>query len=264
MLSDKPWCLTRLPLSGLFDCGKQVRVTVSLQTKFSHPLTSLWTPGSLSQQSLVRLPASTLAEQWVWSSNAKRSCTYVKELMHQPGWSFDCFSVFLFLLSSLLQLSFPPSPLSPPDLSSLPSCPLTASCCSSYHSRKRDTLSAQSNQHQTRARTHTHHTHTFSVAIAALKGGFLTPILLPQVPAEVAGGTSPTWAKSVNGLIHYGHECLYFTTCRNNKAGVAERVFIYVFIYLRGSRGCSGTLSTHSPLKGFPLSWGNRELWFTL
>ena len=78
--------------------------------------------------------------------------------------------------------------------------------------------------------------------------------LLPQVPAEVAGGTSPTWAKSVNGLIHYGHECLYFTACRNNKAGVSERVFIYVFIYLRGSRGRTGTLSTHSPLKGFPLS----------
>lgn len=82
----------------------------------------------------------------------------------------------------------------------------------------------------------------------------MIPTLLPQVPAEVAGGTSPTWAKSVNGLIHYGHECFYFTACRNNKAGVADCVFIYVFIYLGGSRECTGTLSTYSPVKGFPLS----------
>lgn len=34
-----------------------------------------------------------------------------------------------------------------PDPRSLPSCPLAASCSSSYHSRKRDTASAQSNQH---------------------------------------------------------------------------------------------------------------------
>lgn len=37
----------------VFDCGKQVYVSVAFQTKFSHPLTSPWTPGSLcvSQQS---------------------------------------------------------------------------------------------------------------------------------------------------------------------------------------------------------------------
>lgn len=71
--------------------------------------------------------------------------------------TFFFFKYFIFLKLSwsalLLYIPLCPHPLSPqpcsllPDLSSLPSCPLTASCSSSYHSRKRDTVSAQSNQH---------------------------------------------------------------------------------------------------------------------
>lgn len=42
-----------------FDCGKQVYVSVAFQTKFSHPLTSPWSPGSLcvSQQSSALPPS---------------------------------------------------------------------------------------------------------------------------------------------------------------------------------------------------------------
>lgn len=115
----KPRCLTLLSLSGLFDCGKEVYVRVAFQRfymKFSHIPTSPMDP---------QVPFPSRAPPAVTSGAGTCSCVHVKELQHQPGLSFDCFFVCLFsCFSSLLQLSLPPSPLSPsrPKLSSfLPS-----------------------------------------------------------------------------------------------------------------------------------------------
>lgn len=54
----KARCSISSSLCDPFDCGKQVYVSVAFQTKFSQPLTSPWTPGSLcvSQQSSALPP----------------------------------------------------------------------------------------------------------------------------------------------------------------------------------------------------------------
>lgn len=153
----KARCLISSSLCDPFDCGKQVYVSVAFQTKFSHPLTSPWTPGSLcvSQQSSA-VPPICMCDTRCGQSKPHAAACNVGFLMHKPGsfltflmfWVF--FFVFLLIDSPPLHLPLPSSLCLPsllPDLSSLPSCPLTASCSSSYHSRKCDTVSPQSNQH---------------------------------------------------------------------------------------------------------------------
>lgn len=112
-------------------------------TKFSHPLTSPWTPGSfcVSQQSSA-LPPTCLHE----TQQRENTSTYSNTVYVHIVVPFRF--LFLLLHSPLLHLFMSPQlPSLLPDLSSLPSCPLTASCSGSYHSRKHDTVSAQSNQH---------------------------------------------------------------------------------------------------------------------
>ena len=151
---------------------------------------------------------------------------------------------------------FPPSPLSPsrPKLSSfLPS-----------HSFLLQLLSLQKMWHSlSPVKPTLTPSSPFSLAITALNGRFL----------DLAGGlwlwglrgynTSPTWAQSVNGLIYSKHYSLYFTGCRGT-INLRWHVFIYVFIYLRGSCGHIETLSPPSPPRGFPLGWGNCVQWFTV
>lgn len=138
----------------------------------------------------------------------------------------------MLLHSPLLHLSLPSSLCLPsllPDLSSLPSCPLTASCCGSYHSRKRDTVSAQSNQHQPLQSP-------FSLAITALNGSILAPLgsrCLQGGWGDITEAMSPIWAKSVNGLIYHKQYGLYFTAYRGtiNLKWPGMFLFMYLFIW---------------------------------
>lgn len=167
------------------------------------------------------------------SWKATRSCTHACEGTDASGRGqvFDCFSVFLAsaLLSptahlpSISPLSFQTQALFLPALSQLPAPALITP--------ENVTHSQPSQTNTEPAQPHTH-THTFSSAVAALKGRFLTSALLPQVPAEVAGGTSPTWAKSVNGLIHYEHECLHFTACRGTIKLEWPSVFLFMYLFI--------------------------------
>lgn len=129
----KARCLISSSLCDPFDCGKQVYVSVAFQTKFSHPLTSPWTPGSLcvSQQSSA-VPPICMCDTRCGQSKPHAAACNVGFLMHKPGsfLTFLMFCVFFCFFADLLSSPTSPfaliplSPLSPsrPKLSSfLPS-----------------------------------------------------------------------------------------------------------------------------------------------
>lgn len=114
-----------------------------------------WTPGSLcaSQQGSALPP--TCLHAWntaLHAENIDHNIMYSKAATTdlRSGALSHTFRFFSAILSYISLCPHHPSPQLPsllPDLSSLPSCPLTASCSGSYHSTKYDTVSAQSNQH---------------------------------------------------------------------------------------------------------------------
>ncbi len=112
----KAWCLIPSSLCGLFDCGKQVYVSVAFQTKFSHPLTSSWTPGSLcvSQQSSA-LPPSRLHAwntlQRAYTSNTECRCMYLGFLIFKMS-CFCCSTLLSYISLVPSSLRLHSSPLS--------------------------------------------------------------------------------------------------------------------------------------------------------
>lgn len=136
---------------------------MAFQNPVSHPLTSAWTPGSSSSTASSPFFACSREDKRVQQCSAHISFAAFKTIFFH-----------LFIRSTLplfSHLSFPASPTSTapllPDLSPLPSCPLAASCSGSYHFRKRDAVSAQSDQHCSPP---------FPLALAALNGSCLAPL----------------------------------------------------------------------------------------
>lgn len=162
----------------------------------------------------------------------------------------DISPAFLFCFNLLSDISPYPDlpslqlPSLLPDLSPLPSCLLRASCSGSYHSRKRDTASTNTNLRGP----------PFSLTITAINGNSLAP-LGSRCIQETARGCHrgpclPLGPNLLMDLFIINNISPYFTAYRGTIK--VERPGMFLFMYLFIWEEAVGTLGYYQLL----LLWG--------